>query len=295
MKTLPLLLGAQALLASGALAGPLHDAAKDGDTAAIAAALDAGEGVNDSDAMAPPLFHAARRGHVEAAELLLARGADVNAPSKLGPPVIAAASAASAELLDLLLAKGADPNVVQAGASPLNLAVKKKCLACVEALVEAGADVNWRNADGATALHIARTVGYAEVDAYLISHGAAPPAAAPVSPHLASADVERGGKLFISNCQGCHSIEADGKAKQGPPLWGVVGRDRASYPGVDYSAALSAWEGRWTFEDLNVFLLAPMAAVPGVKMNMPGLPDDADRVNLIAYLRTQSDAPVPLP
>lgn len=51
----------------------------------------------------------------------------------------------------------------------------------------------------------------------------------------------------------------------------------------------------WTFEDLNRFLLEPMATTPGVAMETPGVPDETERVNLIAYLRTLSDKPAPLP
>jgi cytochrome c len=33
----------------------------------------------------------------------------------------------------------------------------------------------------------------------------------------------------------------------------------------------------------------------GVYMEVPGVPDEADRINVIAYLRTPSDRPLPLP
>jgi cytochrome c len=55
------------------------------------------------------------------------------------------------------------------------------------------------------------------------------------------------------------------------------------------------WEGVWTFEDLNKFLLDPMLTTPGVYMEVPGVPDETDRINVIAYLRTLSDEPIPLP
>jgi cytochrome c len=50
----------------GANAGPLHDAAKIGDTMAISAALDKGADVNESDGIVTPLYLAVAGGHVEA-------------------------------------------------------------------------------------------------------------------------------------------------------------------------------------------------------------------------------------
>jgi cytochrome c len=38
-----------------------------------------------------------------------------------------------------------------------------------------------------------------------------------------------------------------------------------------------------------------MLTTPGVKMETPGVPDETERVDLIAYLRTLSDKPIPLP
>ena len=72
-------------------AAAIHDAAKKGDVAAIAAALDAGANVNDFDGLAAPLYYAVNRQHLDAAKLLIERGADVNAQSKIGgSPLMAA-------------------------------------------------------------------------------------------------------------------------------------------------------------------------------------------------------------
>jgi cytochrome c len=51
----------------------------------------------------------------------------------------------------------------------------------------------------------------------------------------------------------------------------------------------------WTFEDLDEFLAAPKADIPGTAMTFAGLKRPDERANVIAYLRTLSDAPVPLP
>jgi len=42
-------------------------------------------------------------------------------------------------------------------------------------------------------------------------------------------------------------------------------------------------------------LAAPMATTPGVAMDFPGVPDETERVNLIAYLNSLRDTPMPLP
>jgi len=51
----------------------------------------------------------------------------------------------------------------------------------------------------------------------------------------------------------------------------------------------------WTYEDLNTYLYGPTLTTPGVLMEIPGVPDETERVDLIAYLRTLSDKPTPLP
>jgi cytochrome c len=277
-------------------AAAIHDAAMAGDIAAITAALDAGVSVDESDGSATPLYLAVFMGRVEAARLLIERGADVNARTALGSPLMAAIGKDKIDLLKLLLAGGADANAGGGGQPALHTAVNIGCLDCVQALVEAGADVNARAEDGKTPLHMATRSEQAEIAAYLASRGVVVPAPGPISTKLASADVEKGRAAFVDHrCDYCHGAEPQGKSKVIPNLWSVVGRDKASLATIRYSDALMGWEGAWTFEDLNRFLLEPMATTPGVAMETAGVADETERVNLIAYLRTLSDNPVPLP
>lgn len=279
-------------------AAAIHDAAKKGDVAAIAAALDAGANVNESDGLAAPLHYAVNRQHLDAARLLLERGADVKAVSKLGgTPLMAAVAKNRPEFITLLLAHGADPNSTAGKQAPLHVAVKKGCLDCVKALVEAGADVNARTADSVprTPIHLARFYEHSEISDYLMAHGVVLPKPGPITEKLAVADVEKGRIFFGTNCDGCHNNEPGKGGKYGPNLWEVVGRDRASAPKFNYSKILRDWEGVWTHEDLNTFLYGPVLTTPGVRMETPGVPDETERVNLIAYLRTLSDKPIPLP
>jgi cytochrome c len=162
-------------------AAAIHDAAMEGDVAAITAALDAGADVDESDGSATPLYIAVFMGHIQAAKLLMERGADVNAQTALGSPLMAAMGKDKIDLLNLLLDGGANPNSEGSSQPALHVAVNLGCLDCVKALVEAGADVNARAEDGKTPLHLATRSKQREVADYLMSHGVVLPTPAPIS------------------------------------------------------------------------------------------------------------------
>ncbi len=115
-----------------------------------------------------------------------------------------------------------------------------------------------------------------------------------VEPLLASASVENGMKV-AKKCLQCHSFEKGGKAKTGPNLWKIVKRNVGAVEGYAYSKAMKEYEGVWTYDKLNAYLHKPRTAMPGTKMSFAGLKKVQDRADLIAYLRTLSDNPVPLP
>ncbi len=122
----------------------------------------------------------------------------------------------------------------------------------------------------------------------------APAPSNPVLAMLASADPEAGAKV-ARKCKACHSFEKGGPNKVGPNLWDVVGRPVASHEGYSYSDALKNMGGEWTFERLEAFIRNPREAAPGTKMSFAGIRKEQDRANLLAYLRTLSDNPKPLP
>ena len=112
---------------------------------------------------------------------------------------------------------------------------------------------------------------------------------------LASADAAKGQAAFKA-CAACHDVSKGGPNKVGPNLWGIVGRNHGVHEGFAYSDAMAALKDKpWSYEALNEFILAPKQAVPGTKMAYGGLKKDADRANLLAYLATLSDSPVPFP
>jgi cytochrome c len=126
---------------------------------------------------------------------------------------------------------------------------------------------------------------------------ASPAAAAPAAasgPDIAHADAAHG-KEVAARCQQCHDLSKGGPNMIGPNLWDIVNRPRASHPGYSYSSAMSANHDPWTYAKLFEYLKQPQVMVPGTKMTFAGLPSDKDRSDLIAYLRTLSDKPAPLP
>jgi cytochrome c len=129
------------------------------------------------------------------------------------------------------------------------------------------------------------------------SEGAKAPAAAPEKPIavlLASASVEKG-QSAAKQCQACHSFEKGGPNRVGPNLYGIVDRPRASYPGFNYSAAMKAKSGQWTYDELNKFLANPRSYIPGTAMTFAGISNEQQRADVIDYLHTLADNPVPLP
>ena len=111
---------------------------------------------------------------------------------------------------------------------------------------------------------------------------------------LPAADVAAG-KTVSGRCEQCHDLSKGGPNKIGPDLYSVVDRPRASHPGFDYSGAMKAKGGTWTYDELFKFLKSPGSYIPGTKMSFAGLSKEQDRVNLIAYLRSDADAPAAIP
>lgn len=119
----------------------------------------------------------------------------------------------------------------------------------------------------------------------------------PIEVRLVSADAKAGqADTMKLGCVACHSYNEGGKAGIGPNMWNVVGAEIGKHmPGYAYSAALQAKGGQWTYEELDKWLLKPAAYAKGTKMTYAGVADPKVRADVIAFLRTLANDPVPLP
>ncbi len=139
-------------------------------------------------------------------------------------------------------------------------------------------------------LHLAYPIAYEE------EGGAGAAAAGPkkdLGTLLAEAN-PAGGERRVALCKSCHSLEKGGPNLQGPDLYGVVGRAVASHGGFNYSAALKAHGGNWDFASLDKFIEDSQGYISGTAMNQR-VAKPEHRAEILVYLNSLSDSPLPLP
>jgi cytochrome c len=117
-----------------------------------------------------------------------------------------------------------------------------------------------------------------------------------IAPLMAKADA-KAGEAVSKKCTACHTFDKGGKNGVGPNQWNLVGNHFAHNDEYSYSQAISGLKDKkkWGFQELSDFLTKPSKYVPGTKMSFAGIANPQDRANLIAYLNTLNDHPLPLP
>lgn len=98
-----------------------------------------------------------------------------------------------------------------------------------------------------------------------------------------SADVQKGKQVF-NECRACHSLEP-AKNGIGPSLHGLFGRKAGTEAGYNYSSAMKNANVVWNEETLKKYLADPHKFIPGDKMAFPGVKNEAQLNDLIAYLK----------
>ncbi|HEX5213010.1 MAG TPA: cytochrome c family protein [Pseudolabrys sp.] len=123
----------------------------------------------------------------------------------------------------------------------------------------------------------------------------AAPQAPPIAVRLAKASVEKG-QATARQCQACHTFEKGGPNRVGPNLWNIVGDERGKdRNNFNFSAAMKAKGGKWSFEELDKFLTDPRGYIQGTAMTFAGIKNDQQRADVIDYLHTMADTPMALP
>jgi len=117
-----------------------------------------------------------------------------------------------------------------------------------------------------------------------------------IIPLLAGADVAKGEAFVQQQCSSCHTVNQGGADGVGPNLYGVLGGPMFAHPGFTYSdAAKGKAKGNWDYDSMNEWLASPAHFDPGTAMSFSGIHNTQTRADVVAYLRTLSASPLPLP
>ena len=111
---------------------------------------------------------------------------------------------------------------------------------------------------------------------------------------IPAANIDHGESL-AAPCAICHNWEEGGADAIGPNLYDIVGATKTNVDEYNYSPAFQSLRGVWSYAELFAFLEQPSAFAPGTMMGFPGISDEQDRLDLIAFMRSWSTDPAPLP
>ena len=98
---------------------------------------------------------------------------------------------------------------------------------------------------------------------------------------------EAGAKIFKAKCPPCHTANEGGPNKQGPNLFGVIGRKSGQVAGFKYTDANKNSGINWSNQTLFDYLQNPKKYIKGTNMAFPGFKKEKDRHAMVAFLNTQ--------
>ena len=105
-------------------------------------------------------------------------------------------------------------------------------------------------------------------------------------PSGSQVEMSNGELQFAKRCSVCHTLQGEPRRRAGPTLYGVFGRKVGGLDGYAYSDTLAEAEFIWSEETINqLFDIGPEIYVPGTKMPAQRIASDADRIDLIEFLR----------
>ncbi|HEY1425984.1 MAG TPA: cytochrome c family protein [Caulobacteraceae bacterium] len=113
---------------------------------------------------------------------------------------------------------------------------------------------------------------------------------AELPPAYESADLSNGEAKYAV-CRACHTLKQGGEDMTGPNLWGIFGRKAGSKPGFSYSDGMKKAGWTWDAPRLDTWISNPHAEIPDTKMTFIGLPNVADRHDVIAFLKVETSPP----
>lgn len=103
---------------------------------------------------------------------------------------------------------------------------------------------------------------------------------------MSSGDAKEGAKLFKAKCASCHSVDQGGPTKQGPNLYGIMGKSAATSAGFKFTEKLKNAKIVWDNESMFQWMTNPKAMVKGTSMAFPGFKKETDRAHLVSFLNT---------
>jgi|SRR5579871_1358951 len=101
---------------------------------------------------------------------------------------------------------------------------------------------------------------------------------------LPAAKPPDGSTLFKQQCATCHTNNTSDPVRQGPSLFGVVGRKAGTIDGFHYSAGFAKADFAWDDSKLDAWITNPQAMIPGTNMAYRQAKPEV-RAAIIAYLK----------